>query len=127
MSGNNNTTPPPPMTDDEHQKQQQRKWSVHMFGYNIPYWVIVLVVVIIVYLIYTYTQKTPMQTVALNPTAKLALGNAQTISSPTSSVIVGQGAASVNVGQGAASVNVASSDASTRKLQRELRELFSKY
>jgi hypothetical protein len=120
MSGNNNTTSPP-TTDDEYKKQQQQQtWSAHMFGYNVPYWVIVLVVVIIVYLIYTYTQKTPMQSVSLNPTAKLALGNAQTISSPTSSM---------NVGQGAASVNVASpvSDVSTRKLQRELRELFSKY
>jgi hypothetical protein len=124
MSGNNNT-PTSSMYDDEQKKKQKvqpyhRKWSTHIFGYNIPYWIIVLVIVLIVYLLYSNSNKS-MKLVKLEGPANAALGSAPTVTSPTSSMNVGA-AASANV----ASDNVASAE-STRKLQRELRELFSKY
>ena len=126
MSGNNNTYSPS-MNDDEQRKQVQpyhRKWSAHIFGYDVPYWIIVLVIVLIVYLMYSNSGKS-MKQVKLQGPANDALGSAPTLTSPTSSMNVG--AASSNV----ASSNVASSNItsaeSTKKLQRELRELFSKY
>jgi hypothetical protein len=119
MPGNNNTTTSS-MNDDERKKQQlqRRTWSAHIFGYDVPYWIIVLVIVLIVYLMYSNSGKS-MKQVKLQGPANDALGSAPTLTSPTSSMNVGA----------AASSNVASvtSAESTRKLQRELRELFSKY
>jgi hypothetical protein len=120
MSGNNNTYSPS-MNDDEQQKHVQpyrRKWSARIFGYDVPYWIIVLVIVLIVYLIYSKSGKSMTQ-VKLQGPANDALGSAPTLTSPTSSMNVGAAAAS-NV------TSVASAE-STKKLQRELRELFSKY
>jgi hypothetical protein len=108
--------------DEDYQNEQNSnsppKWSVRMFGRNIPYWIIVIFVLIIVYLIYSYSNTNKsIEVLKLQGTANDALNINSTLSSPTSSMNMGT----------SASINVAASEESTKKLQRELRELFSKY